>query len=347
MSEMLTRRAPATLAPSSLQRHDDGTVTVDAVLSSGAPVQRRGFIERLAIGPENVAHAASLPLLDAHRQMSIRDTLGRVDGVRFEGGEIVATLRISDADAIAAIERGEITGVSVGYRATAHQDSRDPQSGQLTRTMTRWEIVEVSLVPVPADANAIIRSSPMEPEIISEDDAVTTRAEIRTICRAAGMTPEQADEMIDRGATVTEARAAAWKASQARRPVITIGRSSEDPVVTRGLQAEALAATYTGAEPSEGARQFMGLGLHDHMRLCLTRGGEAGVATLGTDALVTRATGTTSDFPITLDDAGSRIVLGSYRAAESPLKRVAVQRNLPDFRRQPLSARADCRCCER
>lgn len=334
MSEMLTRRAPATLAPSSLQRHDDGTVTVDAVLSSGAPVQRRGFIERLAIGPENVAHAASLPLLDAHRQTSIRDTLGRVDGVRFEGGEIVATLRISDANAIAAIERGEITGVSVGYRANAHQDSRDPQSGRITRTMTRWEILEVSLVPVPADANAIIRSSPMEPEIISEqtDDAVTTRAEIRTICRAAGMTPEQADDLIDRGVTVTEARAAAWESSQARRPTIVIGRSSEDPVVTRGLQAEALAATYTGAEPSEGARQFMGLTMQDHMRLCLTRGGEAGVATLGTDALVTRAMGTTSDFPITLDDAGSRIVLGAYRAAESPLKRVAVQRNLPDFR---------------
>ena len=334
LADLLTRLAPATLTPSSFQRHDEGTATVVAVLSSGAPVQRRGFIERLAIGPEHVATAASLPLLDAHRQTSIRDTLGRVDGMRFEGGEVVATLRISDPNAIAAIERGEITGVSVGYRATAHQDSRDPQSGKLTRTMTRWEIVEVSLVPVPADANAIIRSSPMETEIISEqtDDTVTTRAEIRTICRAAGMNPEQADELIDRGATVTEARAAAWEASQLRRPVITIGRSSEDPTITRGFQAEALAATYTGAQPSDGARQYMGLGLHDHMRLCLTRSGESGVQAMGADALITRAMGTTSDFPITLDDAGSRIVLASYRAAESALKRVAVQRNLPDFR---------------
>ena len=174
----------------------------------------------------------------------------------------------------------------------------------------------------------------MEPEIISDqtDDAVTTRAEIRTICRAAGMTPEQADDLIDRGATVTEARAAAWEASQSRRPTIVIGRSSEDPVVTRGLQAEALAATYTGADPSDGARQFMGLGLHDHMRLCLTRSGVPGVQAMGADTLITRAMGTTSDFPITLDDAGSRIVLASYRAADSPLKRIAVPRNLPDFR---------------
>jgi hypothetical protein len=334
MSELLTRRSPATLTPSSFERHDDGTATVVAVLSSGAPVQRQGFTEVLAIGPEHVATAPTIPLLDAHRQTSIRDTLGRVDGVRFEGGEVVATLRISDPAAIAAIERGEITGVSVGYRVSAHQDRRDPQSRQLTRTMTRWEIVEVSLVPVPADNRAIIRSLPMDAETISEqpDEAVTTRAEIRTICRAAGMTPEQADGLIDRGATVTEARAEAWETSQARRPVITIGRSSEDPEVTRGLQAEALAATYTGAEPSDGARQFMGMGMQDHMRLSLTRSGVAGVQTLGTDALVTRAMGTTSDFPITLDDAGSRIVLASYRAAESPLKSIAVQRNLPDFR---------------
>jgi hypothetical protein len=335
MSELLTRRAPAALTPASFERHDDGTATVVAVLSSGAPVQRRGFIERLAIGPEHVATAAALPLLDAHRQTSIRDTLGRVESVRFEGGEVVATLRISDPNAIAAIERGDVTGVSVGYRITAHQDTRDPQSGQITRTMTKWTIVEVSLVPVPADANAIIRSNTIMPEIVSEqqpDEAVTTRAEIRTICRAGGLTPEQADELIDRGATAIEARAAAWEASQSRRPVITIGRSSEDPVVVRGLQAEALAATFTGAEPSEGARQYMGLGMHDHMRLCLTRAGVAGVQAMGAESLVTRSLGTTSDFPITLDDAGSRIVLASYRAAESPLKSIAVQRNLPDFR---------------
>ncbi|URW76418.1 HK97 family phage prohead protease [Sphingomonas donggukensis] len=334
MSDLLTRRLPATISPASLQRHDDGTATVTATLSTGAPVRRAGFVESLAIGPDHVSFAANMPVLDAHRQTSIGDVKGRVEAVRFEGGAIVATLRISDPLALAAIERGDITGVSVGYRASAWKDGRDAANGQKTRTMTKWEVLEVSLVPVPADQNATIRSNTtMEPETISEpDEAVTTRAEIRTICRAAGMTPEQADELIDRGATVTEARASAWEASQARRPVIIVGRSSEDPAIVRGYQAEALAATYTGAEPSDGARQYMGLGMHDHMRLCLTRSGESGVQTMGADALVTRAMGTTSDFPITLDDAGTRIVLASYRAAESPLKSIGVQRNLPDFR---------------
>lgn len=334
MSEMLTRRTPPiAISPASLQRHADGTATVTATLSTGAPVGRGGFVEVLAIGPDHVSFAANMPVLDAHRQTSIGDVKGRVEAVRFEGGAIVATLRISDPAALAMIERGDITGVSVGYRPSAWTDSRDPKSGQKTRTMTKWAVLEVSLVPVPADPNATIRSNIMELETISEpDEAVTTRAEIRTICRSAGMTPEQADELIDRGATPTEARAAAWEASQARRPVIIVGRSSEDPAIVRGYQAEALAATYTGAEPSDGARQYMGLGMHDNMRVCLTRSGESGVQTMGVDALVTRSMGGTSDFPIVLDDAGTRIVLSSYRAAESPLKSVAVQRNLPDFR---------------
>ena len=139
------------------------------------------------------------------------------------------------------------------------------------------------------------------------------------------------DTLIDEELTLADANTRIL-GEISNRPAITVGRSREDPAIVRGLQAEALAATYTGAEPSEGARQYMGLQMHDHMRLCLTRSGERNVNALGTDALITRSMGTTSDFPITLDDAGNRIVLSAYQAAESPLKRIAVQRNIPDFR---------------
>jgi hypothetical protein len=176
----------------------------------------------------------------------------------------------------------------------------------------------------------------MEEDEIAEVTSANpeTRADINAHIRAfetRGITRTFLDTLIDAEPTLADANARIL-VEMGNRPTITIRRSSEDPAVTRGLQAEALAATYTGAEPSDGARQFMGLGMLDHARLCLTRAGERNVNTLGTDALVTRAMGTTSDFPITLDDAGNRIVLSAYRAAESSLKRIAVQRNIPDFR---------------
>ncbi len=109
MTNLETRAA--TIAPATLNREAG---TVDVVLSTGAPVRRAGYVERLAIDPAAVAIAPRLPVLDSHRQASIQDVKGRVENVRFESGQIVATLRISDPDALAAIERGDVTGVSIG-----------------------------------------------------------------------------------------------------------------------------------------------------------------------------------------------------------------------------------------
>ena len=57
--ELQTRRA--TLSPASLDR-DAGTVEV--VLSTGAPVRRAGYVERLDISREAVTLAPKIPVLD-------------------------------------------------------------------------------------------------------------------------------------------------------------------------------------------------------------------------------------------------------------------------------------------
>lgn len=332
MLELQTRRA--TFQPSTLNAE---ARTFDATLSGFSDVRRAYGIERLSPDPSNWEIPESVVFLDGHKNGSFRDAIGQVRNIRIENGEMVGTVSVSNDDAWAAIERGDVRAVSIGYVPQTYSESRDPKTGLMVRTLTKLTLREVSLVPIGADPRATIRNEPMEPEVIEQPEVtsgneVTTRTEIRTICRAANMTPEQADELIDRGATPTEARAAAFEHLNSRRPVISIGRSAEDPAITRGLQAEALAASVTGAEPSEGARQYMGLGLLGHATVCLTRSGEAGVATMGTDTLVTRAMATTSDFPILMNDAGNRVLLASYRAAESPLKRVARQSNLPNFR---------------
>lgn len=331
MLELLTRRL--TVQPSTMNAEER---SVEVVLSAFADVRRSYGIERLSPDPSHWEIPEYVPLIDGHRNGSFRDVLGQVRNIRFEGGRMIGTAFVSNDEAWGAIERGDVRNVSIGYAPQSFTDTRE--GGVMVRTLTKTTLREVSLVPIGADPSATVRNANMEPEVVTEEaevtsaPEVTTRAEIRTICRSAGMTVEQADELIDRDPTVIEARAAAREHQSSRRPIINVGRSSEDPAVTRGLQAEALAASFTGAEPSERARQYVGMSLLGHASLCLTRSGERGVATMGTDKLVTRAMATTSDFPLLMNDAGNRTLLAAYGNAESPLKRLARQGNLPNFR---------------
>lgn len=327
----------ATIAPATLNR-DDGTV--DVVLSTGAPVKRAGYVERLAIDPAAVTIAPRLPVLDSHRQASIQDVKGRVENVRFEVGQIVATLRISDPAALAAIERGDVTGVSIGYRVTKWQDSSDA-TGQRVRTATAWELVEASLVAIPADPQALIRSATLPQDVTAAPDAATleTRAAIRAIATTAGLDSAWADSQIDSGADVTAARSAAFEAMTQRSaaPIrtATVGASGDDPAVIQARQVEALSARMMGTAPTDAARPFMQMGLADYARDALTRSGTVGVAMMGREELLQRAMHTVSDFPELLTGAGNRVLADAYRRAESPLKQLARQRTAADFR--PLS----------
>lgn len=327
----------ATIAPATLNR-DDGTV--DVVLSTGAPVKRAGYVERLAIDPAAVTIAPRLPVLDSHRQASIQDVKGRVENVRFEAGQIVATLRISDPAALAAIERGDVTGVSIGYRVTKWQDSSDA-TGQRVRTATAWELVEASLVAIPADPQALIRSAPFPQDVTTAPDAATleTRAAIRSIATTAGLDSAWADSQIDSGADVTAARSAAFEAMTQRSaaPIrtATVGASGDDPAAIQARQVEALSARMMGTAPTDAARPFMQMGLADYARDALTRSGTFGVVMMGREELLQRAMHTVSDFPELLTGAGNRVLADAYRRAESPLKQLARQRTAADFR--PLS----------
>ena len=348
LADLETRASAVSgFAPDTLDM-DAGTVEV--TLTTGAPVQRAGHIEMLAIGRENVEFAPRIPLLDSHRQTSIADIKGSVSNVRFEPGAIVATLHISDPAAFAAVARGDVTGVSVGYRVKKWSERRDPKSGKLIRTAVLFEIVEASLVAVPADANATIRSQTMEEdeviepgtETISDAPENATRAEVNAQIRSAAiyarLPSSFADGLIDREATVEEARSAVFAEMQRRSvPVsnIRVGPSGDDPAVIHERMAEALACRATGAEPSEGARAYVNLSLSDMARLSLQRSGATGVATLGREELLSRAMHATSDFPNLLTSTGNRILMPAYQAAESPLKRLARQRTADDFR--PMS----------
>lgn len=348
ISDQLLRRSQV-LRPASLDR---GARTVEAIASTGATVARRDargpYVERLDLNSIDLAAVVGMPVLNAHRQASIRDAIGVTESARMEAGSLVVTIKIargSEGDmALDLIEDRALRGVSIGYRATRSEQATE--KGQRVVTI-QPEIVEISLVPVPADPGAMIRSSGMEQETMTGENAhgqqdgavIQARAEtnrqIRSIASTAGLTREWADDQIDAGATIEAARASAFDAMRSRAPA-TIrsanaghAEQAEDFVSRRG---EALFARANPRhELSEPARQYAGDSLVDIARDVLRRSGQP-ITGLSAGEIATRALHSTSDFPLILGDAVGRTLRQAYSAAPSGLKRVGRQMNNRDFR---------------
>ena len=171
-------------------------------------------------------------------------------------------------------------------------------------------------------------------QAVTPDDAEQTRrAEIRTLVRSAGLSPETADDLIDQGADLTEAKAAIYDAtSQRSAPVIrTHTPANDDPQVIVRRQADAVAVRMAGGTCPDDARQYMGDSLLDMARGSLAR---AGVSTRGMspDEVFQRAAHGTSDFPLVVSNAMGKVAADAYKAAESPLKTLCRQRVLRDFK---------------
>jgi HK97 family phage prohead protease len=150
--------------------------TVDCVVSTGAPVARVYGTEILTISREAIntdrVTSGMCPLLDSHKTNNIADALGRVTMAWVERGALMATLAFNQTPegdaALGMIARGEIAGISAGYRVLSwlvdDQDGRivDQETtawdDSLIFTGVKWELLEVSIVSVPADSSAGVRN---------------------------------------------------------------------------------------------------------------------------------------------------------------------------------------------
>jgi phage head maturation protease len=180
--QVLHRRDSTAGAPLTF---DKATRSVDAVLSVGSPVQRIFGTEVLRVTPAAVdttrITSSLCPLLDSHNNTTISNVLGRVSQTWFVGGALHGRLIFAETPqgklAMGMVQRGEITGVSLGYRVDEWEvrdqddDVIDPDKQRiswddnLTFTATKWQILECSLVSTPADTQALIRSITSNPEI--------------------------------------------------------------------------------------------------------------------------------------------------------------------------------------
>ena len=331
--------------------------TVEAVISTGADVDRRDakgpYIERLDLSGIDPASLIGLPILRDHAQ-SVGSTVGVIAGARREGGDLVALIRFSAAadaqDTVTKVSEGVLRGVSIGYGLTNVRETTE--AGRRVRTITP-KIREASLTPIPADAASLIRSNPdmttqaqttavpvtpaaVIAQPVTTDTRAAVNAQIRAMAETAGLDRSWADAQIDAESDINAARSAAFEAMATRSAPAAgirahVGASHDDPAVIIERQAEALAQRMGGAEASEAARPYVGQGFIDYARQALVRAGER-VDNLSADVILTRAMQTTSDFPLLLEQGGNRVLSTAYAAAESPLKAIAVRREVSDLR---------------
>jgi HK97 family phage prohead protease len=180
--------------------YDRDAGTVEAVISMGSPVERPYGTEVLRISPDAVdlsrLREGGIPLLDHHKQDGINSMLGRLTDAWFERGALVGRFKFNETPegkkAEGMVSRGELAGISAGYRVDQWQitdedgdvvDERDVRwNDKLTFTATRWQLFEASLVSVPADSSSMIRSMPR-----GFDDLEAIRMRMRTrwrmLCR--------------------------------------------------------------------------------------------------------------------------------------------------------------------
>lgn len=248
------RRAPPSDTRGSRQlsfapgTYDATARTVEAILSSGSPVRRYAFTEELEISATAIdlsrVTAGLCRLLDTHNQWEMDAVLGTVVSARIENGQLIGLFSFADTDngrkAEGMVSRGELTGVSIGYRVTSWKiTSVDDRNHETWRAM-EWELLEASLVAVPADANAGVRSAVPSP---GPGASATLHEDDDMIRSQTGGQP--APIAAPAGQPAPETRSAPQPAAPAPEPEV---RAAGQPAVAAAPSVAASAARMSTAE---------------------------------------------------------------------------------------------------
>lgn len=172
--------------------YDAKSRTVVAVLSIGARVPHFGVFEELSIASEAIdlrrVALGQVRLLDSHNRSSVDAILGVVTDAWIEGGKLLGRIQFAETDAGRTAEgmvaRGEVSAVSIGYSVQTWTRVGTENDVEIWRA-DKWELLEASLVSVPADADALIRSAQtkintsmkgnrMDPEVTDDSTAENT-----------------------------------------------------------------------------------------------------------------------------------------------------------------------------
>lgn len=156
--------------------------TFEMTWTTGAGVQRMDwwtgarYIEELSMDPAHIRLArfknGGLPFVDSHQSWETASVLGRAENPVQAKEGWRAEVRLSQREDVAPIAQdmadGILRDVSVGYVVHRYQKI-DPKPGTNDLPVWRaidWEPMEVSLVPVPADAGSHVRSAHPNPDTV-------------------------------------------------------------------------------------------------------------------------------------------------------------------------------------
>ncbi len=161
--------------------YDPQARTIEAVLLLRCPYPALGRV-RGTRGLRRGRRSRARRPPAAWRSFSTHDQdrpIGVVEDARFEADRLVGRLRFSDTEDGRAFEgqvsRGELSSISIGYRVTTWTLTSVEEDTEIWRA-ERWELLEVSLVTVPADALAAVRSAPSATPPSPRADAQTEEA---------------------------------------------------------------------------------------------------------------------------------------------------------------------------
>lgn len=372
---MQTRQAA--FQPASMNEADR---TVEMVWSTGASVRRvdfwsdRTYYEELSLedGAVDLTRLNNgAPLLDTHATRELSDVIGVVERAWIADGEARATVRFSAraevAPILADVKAGILRNVSVGYQVRKYQI----EEGDVpVYRAVDWEPMELSLVPIGADAGAGTRAAlpaaPCEfftraaaqttqetimPEQIPaaasavDLDAVRAEAAIAERTRVSGITQlcerhgvaDLRASLVDNGATLDAARAAILDAVATRDAGGTSSRLPIETVVdeTDVRRAAVENAIMHRAAPgrvklTDAGRQYRSLSLLEIGRELLEKAGEK---TRGMDKLqLAQRALSTSDFPYVLANVANKTLRAGYEAAPQTFKPFTKQAGAPDFK---------------
>lgn len=300
MTDFLMRRDSVPVCVRAQTINEDQR-TVEAVITTDTPVRMYDWRNDMDVD-EVLPPAAmvvrgggdSVPLLDCHNRSETDDIVGRAGNFRIEDGSVLATLRFDDDDksdrVFRKIRSGSLTDLSIGYSVQESQILLEGETVNVggrsysgpAKVALRYELQEVSTVPIGADYMAKIRAlnnksgnepeqktkqeahqmadepqAPVPPEPTpaapldvdklrseAEARALERYATIRSIAKDAGLSDDEADKAIRENVTAEQFREAAFaKLCERNKPVL--GDPKEVKVEVSGEQRDKKRAAMT------------------------------------------------------------------------------------------------------
>ncbi|MBU2326848.1 MAG: HK97 family phage prohead protease, partial [Alphaproteobacteria bacterium] len=293
----------------------------------------------------------SMSVLDSHRANSLADRIGSVvpGSLKIARGQASCTIRLSRSEKaellLQDLADGHSLPISVGYRIHQEERTEAKAGGVAVIRATKWEPLEISVVPIPADAGAKTRDLENEGNDSMTDTTKLTRAEkqrqhdIRALAKSSGLTAdhELIARAVDDDMSIDQFRAALLDhliAKEEESPTFPIveTRGMRDAQGTfRTLAANAMLHR-NGLTPKleEGANEFRDMTLVDLAREVLQVRGHnhRGPAS----DVVRRALHSTSDFPHILGDITRQTMMQTYSGLQNTYQLIATRNVVPDLR---------------